>query len=28
VGGTALIRSAPGDGTTVTVCLPVPGSDV
>ncbi|MFF8536844.1 sensor histidine kinase [Streptomyces sp. NPDC015532] len=27
VGGTALIRSAPGDGTTVTVCLPVPGSD-
>ncbi|WP_392969634.1 sensor histidine kinase [Streptomyces sp. LN245] len=27
VGGTALIRSAPGDGTTVTVCLPVPRSD-
>ncbi|MFF3614171.1 sensor histidine kinase [Streptomyces sp. NPDC002580] len=27
-GGTAVIRSAPGDGTTVTVCLPVPGSDV
>lgn len=27
VGGTALIRSAPGDGTTVTVRLPVPRSD-
>ncbi|MGW7608403.1 sensor histidine kinase [Streptomyces sp. NPDC054766] len=27
VGGTALIRSAPGDGTTVTVFLPVPRSD-
>jgi signal transduction histidine kinase len=24
VGGTARVRSAPGDGTTVTVCLPVP----
>ncbi|MFJ8992766.1 sensor histidine kinase [Streptomyces sp. NPDC102279] len=27
VGGTALIHSAPGDGTTVTVSLPVPRSD-
>lgn len=24
VGGTARVRSAPGEGTTVTVCLPVP----
>lgn len=27
VGGTAQVRSTPGTGTTVTVCLPVPGSD-
>ncbi|WP_327427262.1 MULTISPECIES: sensor histidine kinase [unclassified Streptomyces] len=26
VGGTAQVRSTPGDGTTVTVCLPVPRS--
>lgn len=26
VGGTAQVRSAPGDGTTVTVRLPVPRS--
>jgi signal transduction histidine kinase len=27
VGGTAQVRSTPGTGTTVTVCLPVPRSD-
>jgi len=27
VGGRARIRSAPGEGTTVTVCLPAPRSD-
>jgi signal transduction histidine kinase len=27
VGGRARVRSAPGEGTTVTVCLPVPRSD-
>jgi signal transduction histidine kinase len=28
VGGTAAVRSAPGDGTTVTVRLPVPAAVV
>ncbi|MFE4631180.1 sensor histidine kinase, partial [Streptomyces mirabilis] len=27
VGGRARVRSAPGEGTTITVCLPVPRSD-
>jgi signal transduction histidine kinase len=27
VGGTAQVRSTPGDGTIITVCLPIPRSD-